>query len=364
MKIEPFELERWLLNSCEIDLGGAGVTKLKLKEVVTSIDYDRLMKYGAATNGSETLRKAIADWFPGVEAENVLVTSATSEANLLCNLRVLKAGDEYVAEYPCYTQSVGFAKSLGCKIRKFYLDEKNDWRPDLKRLNEIVTKRTKIIFFDNPNNPTGAMLTDDEMRTICEIAENVGAYVVCDNALRGSEFDGKLALTPFGYYDKVVVTGSISKLGMTDPRIGWLIADKEFVKSCWKFKDYTTLSHSALGEYLAIEALQEKNRLDTIKRNLQFSQTCLALLSQFIDENNRVLSWVPPNAGFTAFPKYDSQLTSEEFCKNLLREEKLLISPGQHFGLDKHLRINIGSAKGIMTEGLERLRRFMKNLTD
>ena len=107
MEIESFRLERWLnsVTSCEIDVAQGVVMPLKLKDITTDIDYEQVMTYGV-TNGSELLRKEIADWFPGVEADNILVTSGTSEANLLVNLHLLEPGDEYVALYPLYQQTI------------------------------------------------------------------------------------------------------------------------------------------------------------------------------------------------------------------------------------------------------------------
>jgi hypothetical protein len=124
---------------------------------------------------------------------------------------------------------------MGVKTEEFQLNEPT-WKPNLDELAEKVTAKTRIIFIDNPNNPTGALLTEKEMRSICEIAEDVGAYVHCDNALRGSELTGKPAETPLPYYEKAIVTGSISKLGATSPRIGWIIAEEEVIKECWTTK--------------------------------------------------------------------------------------------------------------------------------
>jgi len=363
MKVEEFKLERWLLKPCEIDAGGGGVTKLKLRDIVTNIDYDQLLNYGP-TNGSERLRRLIAEWYPGVKAENVLVTTATSEANLLCNLHLLEPGDEYLAIYPLYEQTTGFAKILGCPVKKIYLSMDKKWKLDFKLLRKSVTRKTKIIFFDNPNNPTGACFNEKEMKAICQLAEEVGAYVICDNALRGSELDGKPAATPFKYSDRGIITGSLSKLGMTGPRIGWIIANKDIVNACWKFKDYTTLSHPGIGEYLATIAMQKENRLRYIQRNLEISKKNLSMLSDWIDENCEMVNWVAPKAGFTGFLKYADRIsfTSEEFCIRFLKEENVLLSPGEYFGMDRYFRINFGCKNEMMPEILKRLKNYMKRL--
>jgi aspartate/methionine/tyrosine aminotransferase len=343
-------------------VGGGGVTKLRLRDVATEIDYEQPMSYGVMTKGSEEIRRAIASWFRQVEQDNVLVTTGTSEANLLGHLRILEPGDEYVAEKPSYQQTIGLAKSLGCRVKEFCLDEKEGWKLDLAQLNEIVTKRTRVIFVDNPNNPTGSILTEKEMKSICEIAKDVDAYVFCDNALRGSELDGRPAATPFEYYEKGVVTGSISKLGATDPRLGWLIGNKDLVDACWVLKDYTTLSHSRMGESLAMEVLRPERRSRIIERNLGISRANLIALSEWIERNSNVMSCVPPRGGFTAFPKYALPIDSVTFCNRFLEEKKVLLSPGEFFGVDRHFRINVGCESEIMREALRRLESFLERV--
>ena len=363
MKIPEFKLERWLFNPCEIDLGGGGVTKLKLRDIIDEVDTDQLLKYGV-TNGSAQLRSEIAEWYPGVSADNVLVTAATSEANLLCHLHILEPGDEYVAVYPMYEQTTGFADSLGCAVKKTYLDTDNEWKIDLDRLKNVVTEKTRAIFFDNPNNPTGARVTKDEMAEICRLADSIGAFVICDGALRGSESDGEPALAPFPRCENGIVTGSLSKLGITGIRIGWIIGNGEVVEACWKIKDYTTLSHSSIGEYLATIALRTENRRRYENRNRKIAEENRSIASDWIEENAELVSWVRPGAGFTGFIKYTDriELDSERFCVRFLEEEKVLISPGLYFDMDRHFRLNVGCEHGDLREGLSRLRGFMTKL--
>ena len=349
MRIKPFRLERWLLNKAEIDLGGGGVQKLSLSDVLQEIP-EHLLKYGR-TDGSDELKDRISEWFNGIEQERILVTSGTSEANLLVNYTLLEPGDHYLTENPQYEQTTRFVESMGVKTTEFQLTG-TKWKPDLKELAEKVTKETRIIFIDNPNNPTGALLTSNEMKTICEIAEDVDAYVHCDNALRGSEQTGKPGETPLPYYEKAIVTGSISKLGATSPRIGWVIADQETIERCWITKDYTTLGHSGLGELIATKLLDKKEQL--IYRNLAISRQNIATLSNWVKENETV-SMSLPEAGFTGFPKFNHDISSEQLCREILKEKDLLLSPGTYFGKESHLRINTGSKNETLVEGLSRL---------
>jgi aspartate/methionine/tyrosine aminotransferase len=358
VKIEPFKLERWLLEKCEIDLGGGGVSKLQLRDVLSGLDGATYMRYGR-TDGSDTIRRLVAEWHD-VEPDNVLITSGTSEANLLVNLCLVEAEDEYVTEYPQYEQTPGFVKMLGARVKAFHLVEAEGWAPDIEELKGRVTSDTKVIFLDNPNNPTGALLSEEEMKGICDVAEDVNAWVHCDNALRGSELDGEPSATPLNVYERGIVTGSISKLGATSPRIGWVVAEKEFIDRCSVMKDYTTLSHCGIGEQIAERLLRNRDRY--IKRNLTISKANIAAFNKWVEESPDLVSCVPPRGGFTAFPKYRSRLGSKRFCERLLREEGVMLSPGDHFGVDKHFRINLGTKGGTFAEGLRRIETFMKKI--
>jgi aspartate/methionine/tyrosine aminotransferase len=357
VKIDPLRLERWLLGKAEIDLGGGGIEKLQLKEVVPQMPSDTVMNY-CATNGSETLRAQVADWYR-VEPENILITSGTSEANLLVNMTLLEAGDEYFAETPQYEQTTGVARMLGAKVKPLHLIEGDDWKPDLAELATKINRHTKMIFINNPNNPTGAVMTQEEMQTLCEMAERVGAYVHCDNALRGSEVGGTSAPTPESY-EKGIITGSISNLGATSPRIGWIVADEDIVERCWVMKDYTTISHCGIGEKIAEKLLT--NRARYIKRNQTIRQANIDMWNSWCRDNPELMKCTNPAGGFTVFPRYKNRLGSSKFAERLLKEEGVMVAPGDQFGVERHLRINIGTRGDTFSRGLERIGRFMRRI--
>lgn len=359
MNLEPFKLERWLsVNPCKYDLASAGITKLKLKDLIDEIDFDMMLSYGL-TKGSENLRQKIAATFFHVNTDEVLVTNGTAEANLLILYRLLERGDELVVQMPTYMQSVGFAKSLRIKIKAYYLQENMDYKPDLETMKAIVSKKTKVIFITNPNNPTGSIVSDSELRTICDIAEDVGAYVICDGALRGLEVEGEPSPSPIEVYEKGIATGSLSKIGLSGLRIGWLIADEDLIEDCWAYKDYTTLCHSGIGEYLATIALQKENLSRYFERAKNIIRDHLTILSDWMGEHSQIMSWVPPKAGHTAFLRYSLDIDSAELCRRLLKEKKVLICPGDFFGVPKHLRLRYSCDKETLVEGLNLFDTFM-----
>ncbi len=356
MKLAPFLLERWLLHPCTYDLASAGITKLKLKDLTTDIDYEMLMAYGI-TKGSRLIREQIAGLYENVDAENILVTSGTAEANLLTLMRLLEPGDECIALLPTYLQCVNLAKSFGAEVKCCHYQEDDGYRPAMTRLRDLATSRTKLIVCVNPNNPTGSVITGDEMRTMCEIADGVGAWILCDGALRGLEVEGGTASSPVEVYERGIATGSLSKLGLTGIRIGWLAANKELIDECWAYKDYTTLCHPGIGEHLAQIALQRTNFARYIERAQGIIRTNRGILSEWVSAYNPVVQWVQPKAGHTAFIAYDLDVDSESLCRQVLQEEGVLVSPGDYFGSSKHLRVRYSCDSQILEGALERLGR-------
>jgi aspartate/methionine/tyrosine aminotransferase len=363
MKIEDFSLERWLLNPSRFDLASAGITKLRLGDLTNSIDPDMLMAYGV-TNGSLSIRKAVAERYDAnVSPENVLISTGAAEANFLVLYRLLEKEDEFVTFLPTYMQCVGIARSLGAQVRIVPLREELNFKPDINELRKVVTKRTKLIFLVNPNNPTGSILSAEEMQEICEIASQVDAWVLCDGALRGLEVEGQVSSTPVEFYRKGIATGSLSKIGLTGIRIGWMVAPKDLVDLCWSMKDYTTLSHSGIGEYLGAIALQSGNMARFFQRARTVIKEHLGILSKWVAENHGLIEWSPPKAGHTTFLKYNLEVDSVELCKRLLAEESVLLGPGDYFGSPRHLRLRYSCDRNVLMEGLTRFGAFLRRVS-
>src|SRR5262249_58286860 len=115
---------------------------------------------------------------------------------------------------------------------------------DLDELQRAVTKKTKVILVTNPNNPTGAVLTEEEMDAVVEAARRANAWLVADEIYRGAEVNGgPTSPTFWGRYDKLVVTAGLSKaFGLPRLRIGWLFPPPQAIERVWRPHDYTTPS--------------------------------------------------------------------------------------------------------------------------
>jgi len=354
MRIEPFGLERWLSeneSSCRYNLAKASPPPFTFQEVFGPMNPSLKLGYGT-TQGSVLLRRKISQLYEGVDERNVLVTSGAAEADYLAANAILNGGEEVIAPVPSYRHIVGVARGIGSKVLQPEMKESENYDLDLGSVSELVTAKTKLIWVTNPNNPTGAKFTTDQVKGLCEIAKDADAYLVFDEALKGLELDDIESPSPVGMYEKAVCTRSITKIGFAGLRIGWLVGNRELIREAWAYKDYTTLSHSAIGEFLAEQMPEKDELLKIYYRNRSLLRDRLSVLTRWMDQHRNAFSFVPPKAGASAFPGYVFKEDSVEFCKSLLREEGLLLSPGDYFGGPKHFRIYYGQDPTVLREAL------------
>jgi len=362
---QPFVLERMMSKfekAVDYNLSESGVHPVTLKELfqddpegiagLLSIEMDY-----AHANGIPELRKNIAALYPGAGPENVLVTVGAIEANFDILWSLLAAGDEIVVMLPNYMQIWGLAKNLNLDLKTFSLDEKNGWAPDLDGLRKAVTGRTKLIAICNPNNPTGYILKNEEMEAIIETARRAGAWILADEVYAGAE---RLAddETPsfYGKYEKVLAVGSLSKAyGLPGLRIGWAVGPADIVDELWARHEYLTLSATMLSNHLAAYALSPRVRPRLIQRTRGYIRRGFPVLERWLNEHREILGTIPPQAAAIAFVRYRLDLPSTKFAERLREEKRVLIVPGDHFGLDHFVRISFGLPHDYLTPALGRI---------
>ena len=374
MRIPPFELERFQSvheHRVEINLTESGVEPLELGELLgpdaAGLLLDQPLAY-TQSNGTPALRAAVAATLPGADENHVLVANGGAEANFVACWRLIEPGDEVVAMQPNYGQVQGLAEGFGAIVRPWPLREERAgpsprWAPDTDELRALVTDRTKLIAICNPNNPTGARLTEAEVAAVCEIAGRHGAWVLSDEIYRGAEHDGVETPSVWGRSERAIVTGGLSKAyGLPGLRIGWAIAAEEMAAELWSRRDYTTIAPSALSDRLARHALAPARRTALLERTRRMIAANLPIVGAWIDAHAGRLAWVPPEAGAIAFVRYGHDIGSTALADRLRRTAGVLVVPGDHFGLDGWLRIGYGGRAASLREGLARLDRLLADL--
>lgn len=360
MKLEQFQMERmqstWE-NIVKYNLSESGVHPVTIGELIPDASdrkglLDVELGYGQS-NGTPELRSLIASMYPGATQSNVMVTNGTSEANFLISWLLTEPGDEAVMMAPNYMQLWGLLRGFGAEVKSFNLVEELNWAPDLDQLETALSSKTKLIAICNPNNPTGAVLTDSEMSRIVEAAGRVGAWILADEVYRGAELDGDTTPSFWGRYDKVIVTSGLSKAyGLPGLRIGWIVSTPELAAKAWAYHDYTTIGPGSASDLLARVALLPENREKLIARTRKIINENYPVLLDWIGRHGNLFSLVDPRAGAIAYLRYNLDMNSIELVNRLREEKSVLIVPGDHFFMDRYLRIGFGSNATYLREGL------------
>ena len=364
---QPFKMERMMSkweNVVEYNLSESGVHPMKMRELVEDAEtlerlFDLEINYPQA-NGIIPLRENISRLYSGSHPENILVTVGCIEANYLALLTLLEPGDEMAIMLPNYMQVWGMAKNMGIRMREFHLDEARGWGLE-EGWDEAITENTKLIAVCNPNNPTGYILTETEMDAIVNAADKVGAWILADEVYAGAEREREKETPSFwGRYDKVLAHGSLSKAyGIPGLRIGWTVGPAETVDAMWARHEYLTISAGMLDNHLAAYALSPEVRPRLIQRARDYIRRGYPILEEWMASHGDVFNVIPPQAAAIAFVGYDLDINSTELVEQLMKEKSVLIVPGDHFGLDRHLRISYGLEPDFLRAGLDRIREMI-----
>lgn len=368
MKLEQFQMERmqstWE-NIVRYNLSESGVHPVSIGELIPD-PAQREALFGielgySQSNGTPELRRAIAAIYPGATEENVIVTTGTAEANFLAAWMLTEPGDEVVMMMPNYMQLWGIVRGFGAELKPLPLIEELEWAPDLDALDRAVTSRTRLIAICNPNNPTGAILTGQEMERIVAAAERAGAWLLVDEVYRGAELERDETPSFWGTYERVLITSGLSKAyGLPGLRIGWIASTSELVAKIWSYHDYTTIGPGPASDMLARVALTPENRTRLLARTRDIVKSNYPILREWADAND--LSFVPPQAGAIAYLRYHLDIGSLEFVERLRKDKSVLIVPGEHFLMGKYLRIGFGSNADHLREGLDLIGSFISEL--
>jgi aspartate/methionine/tyrosine aminotransferase len=370
MTLDTFLLERnqsLYENTVELNLTESGIEPLTLAELLSP---DELAELGRVrlgynyTEGTPAVRAAIASWYPGATADNVLVTTGASEANFLATWAIAGAGDGIAFMLPNFMQIHGLGRALGADVRTFAMKQSLGWRPDLAEYDATLTPSTRLVAICNPNNPSGAVLNEADMAAIVAGARSRDAWLLSDEVYRGSEIDGR-AETPtmWGRYDKTIITSSTSKsLAHAGLRVGWIVAPADFIAEMMRRQDYTTIGTGPLNQHIAALILSPGRRDDVLAQGRAVLGGNLGIIDQWVARWNGRLRYDRPAAGGMVFVAYDFPINSSELSRRLREQESVFVVAGDWFGLDGHLRIGTGGHAHELEEGLHRIDRVLRSL--
>ena len=356
-------------NLVDYDMSESGVRPLTLRELVEMgfdlQDFlDRPLGY-SQSNGTVELRTRIAALYPGSTPGHIEVTNGTSEANYVVALATLHRGDAVVIEAPNYMQMPGVARSLGAAVSTFRLRQDRAWEPDWDEFERAVTPDARLLYLSNPNNPTGAVLSEDAMRRIVDRCQRTGTWILADEVYLGAEIDRPRTRSFWGMSERVIVTSGLSKAyGIPGIRIGWIVAPPALVAECWSQHDYLTIGPNKLSDRLAQVAVEPRTREQCYARTSAILQRNLPIARDWVGSFGGRLTWREPQAGAIALLKYDAATPSLAIAERVRVNQSTLIVPGVHVGLEGHLRVWLGGREEFLREGLRRIGEELRPLFD
>ena len=365
MKVEIHKLFEYLLETTdaapECILGFSLSTSPKLREFLADLDPDLPLDWnGRSFLGLPELRaRVIAQaGLDGIcPSDDVLITAGAAEANYLALRQLLLPGDQIVTETPGWPQAGVLARAIGADLVLVRRHEENNWRLDPDDLAALVTPATKLIFLSNPNNPTGALMTQADLRAIVDIADRVGAWLLVDEVYAGLEWNGPRPPSVAGMYRRGITTGSVSKaLGLQGLRTGWMICqDAGMIRDAVILRENASEIMNIVGEHIAEIALRPERLQIALTAARAEASVSLAQLEDFITSQPR-LSWIKPQAGLIGLARLDG-IAAEPLTRRLLAPPyRTFVLPGTAYNHPHHIRLGVGGGAGVqLDKGLARL---------
>ena len=318
-----------------------------------------------STRGIAALREAIADYLKrtrrlDVAAEQVLVAPGCKMALSLAMMALIEPGDEVLYPDPSFPIYPSFTRGLGATAVPYGLEEKNQFQPDLEEIAAKITKRTSMLIFNSPNNPTGTVFSTAVLEKLAALAKNHDLWILSDEIyariLFGGEYQSIWSLP--GMAERTVIIDGFSKsFAMTGWRLGYAVAPVPVIDAMDLLVLNTFTCAAEFTQVAAIEALRDSTgAVDAMVEEYRKRRDL------FVAGLNQISGFrcQPPQGAFYAWVNIqETGLSAEEVQKILLEEAGVAGIAGTAFGTGgrDYLRFSLVSARNLLEEALERMKR-------
>lgn len=296
--------------------------------------------------------------------EEIIITSGVSEALDIAIRAVVNPGDEVLIAQPSYVSYAPCVSLAGGKPVPVRCTEKDHFKLNPEALQEQITDKSKAVMINFPNNPTGAVMTESDLRAVADIVTDNDLLLISDEVYAELTYETRhcAAATVSDLWERTVTLNGFSKAyAMTGWRIGYLCAPKELADAALKIHQYVMLCAPVMGQVGALEALrsaeEDKNSMVNeyrLRRNM------------FVAGLNRIgLSCHVPEGAFYAFPSVKGTgLSDTEFAERLLKEQRVAVVPGSVFGGggEDHIRCAYAVSRKELSAALGRMETFITDL--
>ncbi len=328
-------------------LGSSGVAGMSMAELgeVAGLEING----PGGSYGYAPLLERIARYC-GVTPEMVVTAEGCSMANHLAFAAAFEPGDEVLLEQPTYELLISTLEFLGAKLQRFPRHAEHGFRVDVREIERRLTARTRLIVLCNLHNPSSAMVDDDTLQALGELARQVGARVLVDEVYLEAIFPRPRTAALLGR--EFIVTSSLTKAyGLSGLRCGWILAEPELARRIWSMNDLFGGHQPFVSQQLSIAAF---DRIEQVAaRAQQLLETNRAILAEFLKCRDDLDYFLPPR-GTTVFPRL-KRGDVEELARVLQEQYDTMIVPGRYFEMPAHFRLGVGIRTEDLQEGLARL---------
>ena len=297
-------------------------------------------------------------------ATDVLVTVGVSEALDIALRALLSPGDEVLIPEPCYVSYQACTILAGGVPVTVPARLDNEFRITPEELEEHVTEKTKVLLIGYPNNPTGAIMTREDLLKIADFAEKHDLIVISDeiygDLTYGDEEHVCFSSLPNMQERTVLLNGFSKAYAMTGWRIGYALGNKAIIAAMTKIHQYTMLCAPITAQVAAIEALRHGEKY--MKKMVAEYDRRRRLIYDGLTKMG--LSCFEPKGAFYIFPDITSSgYSSNDFAEKLLQAEHVALVPGSAFGAcgEGHVRCSYATSIDKISEALNRIENFLKN---
>lgn len=300
--------------------------------------------------------------------ENILVTPGSMAALLYTCLTLLNPGDEVLIMSPffaSYREQVALAGGKLVEVPLIEPKDKNDlYHLDLEKFKKLLNSKTKAVIINSPQNPTGAVFLEKELKELAKIIENTQVYVITDEVYDYLIYDNVSYFNIASIknlWPRVVRCCSFSKkYGMTGWRVGYVHADAGLLKHIMKVHDSTIVCTPHISQeavYAAISTESPENEI-----NIKLLEENRDLICQRLDNLPDLFTYVKPKGAYYIFPKFSLKMSSIEFALKLFHEAHVVTIPGIGFGMagEGSIRMSYGATKDEINEAFDRIEKWWK----
>lgn len=381
--IAPFQALEFGKHAAALEAQGHHVVKLSIGEpdfgapppvlrALRDLTDGRPLPYTAAL-GLPALREAIAGSYRDthgldVDPGRVVVTAGASAALLLLAAALVDPGDEVLIADPSYPCNRQIVESFGARVRLVPTGAATRFQLDAATVAEHWTDRTRGVMVATPSNPTGTSVPAAELAGICALARDAAAWRLVDEIYLGlgdHDAAGRPPRSVLASDDGALVVNSFSKnFGMTGWRLGWCVVPEPLVAVLERLAQNYFLCPSAPAQQAALAAFTPESLAVCEERRVEFAER-RALVLAGLERVGLPVPVVPDGAFYVYFDVSGTGLTSWRFCERALAEAHVALTPGADFGertAATHVRLSYAASRQELTEGLDRLGRFVAGL--